>query len=60
MSMTLKEFLIHLWSWITIFPNPFPKDVTISHCMVSHVGEAKHKCLVCGRIWIDKDLLKEE
>ena len=49
--MTLREWLLHLCSWLRTFP--LPNDS--GHFWVGLVGGDTETCLVCGRTQPDPD-----
>lgn len=47
--MTLKQYLIHLWRWLRLFP--FPNDD--AHVYIGEFGNKEYECMDCGRKKID-------
>jgi hypothetical protein len=47
--MTFKQWLVHVWSWILVFP--LPKDT--DHFWSRVIGDPEWECWVCGAKKID-------
>lgn len=54
--MTLRQYLIHLWWWLRMFPPPSHDE----HVMVGVVGDRALECMVCHAEGVDDDLTEED
>lgn len=49
--MTLRQYLTHLWIWLTEFPRWSQRE----HTTVGPAGGGRYECLVCDYIEVDEE-----